>query len=114
MNEKINLIEVPRRFRYSTEWQRIVSGSNHWFSKPTMRFFDSRILWATLRPIAGDNFTFISSEQPPMGVRVYRLSEWNPAGDINDYGTFPSRAEALKRQRALHREEEAYVASFEK
>lgn len=46
----------------SKEWKQIIAGSDKWFSKSTMDFFNSEIYWETLYKIDNDNFYFISSE----------------------------------------------------
>jgi hypothetical protein len=106
------LIAVPRSYRFS-EWADIIPKSGHWFSKNAMAFFGSRILWGTLRPIAGDNFTFITSEERD-GVRKYTVREWYPDGvhTIGEFWSHATRADAIKAQNKAHREEEAYVNSF--
>jgi len=112
--EHINLIKVPAKYRY-TAWPNIVANSGHWFSKNAMRWFNSRISWGTLRAMAGDNYTFISSEQSPNGVRRYSVREYYSDGTIQTLGEFDgyvSRSAALRAQAKFHREEEEYVASF--
>ena len=114
-NKTPNLIAVPSRYRF-TDWNVIVNNSGFWFTKSAMRFFGSRILWATLKPIAGDNFTFITSEQVAFDLpRRYTLREWYSDGTVNTIGEFrqyATRAEALAAQREAHKEEEEYVNSF--
>jgi hypothetical protein len=79
-----------------------------------MRFFGSRILWGTLRPIAGDNFTFITSEEVYNEPRRYTVREWYPDGvhTIGEFREYATRAEAIKAQRRAHKEEDDYVNSF--
>ena len=114
-NEEQIYVCPPRRYRYSTDWEVLIYKSGHWFSKSAMSFFASKILWGTLRPIAGDNYTFITSESYA-GVRGYTVREWYPNG-VQTLGAFmehPTRSAALKAQGNAHKEEEAYVNSFDK
>lgn len=113
-NESRDLIKVPGNYRF-TEWSKIIDKSGFWFTKSAMRFFGSRILWGTLRPIAGDNFTFITSEEAGF-ERRYTLREWYPDGvlTLGEFRQYATRAEAIKAQREAHKEEEDYVSSFDK
>ena len=112
--EPITTIHPPRRYRYSTEWEQLIYRSGHWFSKSAMGFSGSRILWGTLRPIAGDNFTFITSEERN-GERRYSVREWYPNGvyTLGEFMEHPTRSAALRAQAKYHKEEEDYVKSFD-
>ena len=107
------LITVPAAYRYG-DWPALVQSSGHWFSKSAMGFFGSRILWGTLRPIAGDNFTFITSEERN-GVRKYTVREWYPNGvyTLGEFWEHDTRQAAIKAQNKFHKEEEDYVKSFD-
>ena len=48
--------------KQSKEWQQIVAGADHWFSKSSMDWHGSKIYWNTLYNIDEDNFYFITSE----------------------------------------------------
>jgi hypothetical protein len=111
-NANTNLkVNIPSRYRFS-DWTKIIHNSGHFFDMATMRFFQSRVLWGTLRPIAGDNFTFITSEKSPFGERMYTVREWDTAEEVNNWGAFKTRVEAVKEQNRIHKEEEAYYNSF--
>lgn len=107
-----NLINVPAAHRYG-DWPKLIQNSGHWFSKNAMSFFGSRILWGTLRPIGGDNFTFITSEERD-GVRKYTVREWYPDGvhTLGEFWEHDTRSAAVRAQNKFHKEEEAYVNSF--
>lgn len=118
MNKEINpdpnLIYVPAKYWRGRDWNLIVNNSGKWFSKSAMRFFGSRILWGTLRPIAGDNFTFITSEEIA-GVRKYTVREWYPNGvyTLGEFHEHETRSAALRAQAKYHKEEEDYIKSFD-
>jgi hypothetical protein len=118
MNNEINpnpdLVYVPAKYWRGRDWNVIVNNSENWFSKSAMAFFGSRILWGTLRPIGGDNFTFITSEDRG-GVRKYTVREWMN-GTVETLGEFwehETRSAALRAQAKYHKEEEDYVKSFD-
>lgn len=113
--ENINLIKVPTKYRYNTAWVNIVPKCGHWFAKPAMRFFGSRISWSSLREMAGDNYTFISSEATPNGERRYTVREVYSDGTVHTLGEFgehTTRSAALRAQAKFHKEEEDYINSF--
>ena len=112
--EPITTVHPPRRYRYSTEWEQLIYRAPQWFSESAMRAFGSRILWGTLRPMAGDNFTFITSEDY-RGVRKYTVREWYPNGvmTLGEFWAHDTRSAALGAQAKYHKEEEDYVKSFD-
>ncbi len=96
MNE---IITAPRAFAYSTAWPAILSNSGYFFSKGAMRFFNSRILWATLSPTA-EGFAFITSEQfDHNSPRLYTVREWRVSTssieELSDFQQFETRAQAV-------------------
>lgn len=106
MNETIT---VPTSAPYA--WKAIIASPNngYWFNKRTMRFFSSRILWATLTPIASDRFLFITSECQPYYGTFYSVREWSPSNGVETLGEFNSHAtreDALKALRGYVREEQ--------
>lgn len=112
--ENPDLIYVPAKYWYGSYWTKIVKSSGHWFSKSAMGFFSSRILWGTLRPIGGDNFTFITSEERN-GERRYTVREWYPDGvhTLGEFWEHETRGAAVSAQNKAHKEEKAYVKSFD-
>lgn len=56
---------------------------HHWFSRDTMRFFKTRIESTLYK-----NGTFITSEQPPHGPRVYSVRRAMADGSIDTVGDF--------------------------
>jgi hypothetical protein len=65
--------------------------------------------------MAGDNWTFISSEQSPNGERRYSVREAYSDGTIHtlgEFGGYKTRSAALAAQAKFHKEEEDYVKSF--
>lgn len=67
----------------------------HWFSKGTMRFFNSRL--SKYGYLKGDNYYFISSESN-FGGRMYTVRCMTSDGDINNVSEFNTltRTEARK------------------
>ncbi len=85
------------------QWQAILASENngYWFSKQTMRFFGSRILWNTLTPIASDRFLFVSREWSGFYNETprYTVREWSPSDGVDTLGDFnghETRQEALR------------------
>lgn len=101
------MITVPRKFAHMP-WQQIINSSGHWFSVSTVRWWQCRVNWSTLTPIAADNFLFITSERSFTGERVYSVREWNQLGEVETpAGLLPSRKAALHAMQLLLDEEEA-------
>lgn len=98
-----DLITPPPAYRGGV-WDYIISTTpGYWFSKSTMRFFKSRILWATLTHDNVDGVYFISSEDTsdpffsPNEPRLYTLRHWED-GNVSTVGEFrqyATRSEAL-------------------
>lgn len=63
-------------------WEKIVKSSAYWFSKETMRFFSSRILWDTLTETAtAGTYLFVSSERNYDGSkRLYTVRYYAATG----------------------------------
>lgn len=53
----------------SPEWWLIRANTGSWFSKESMRFWESRIYWNTLTKIDG-GWLFISSEKDIQGIET--------------------------------------------
>lgn len=74
-------------------WQRIIESeaAGHWFDIDAMRFFSSRISWASLTPYQ-DGYLFISSEDTSSpyfpDVRKYTLRAFDFAKGVSTIGDF--------------------------
>ena len=93
------------------QWQAIINGSGYFFSRKAMRFFASRVAWASLTqtPTA---WLFITSEQHqspfgPLawdGQRRYTLRAWdeiNGLVEVSDFGQYATIEEATRALRAI-------------
>jgi hypothetical protein len=69
------------------EYKNRNNGGGHWFDKETMRFFKSRV--GIIRS-KGDDYYFVSSEQPPHGKRMFSVRHMDIGGDIKTIGEFCS------------------------
>lgn len=88
------------------QWQAIINGSGYFFSRKAMRFFASRVAWASLTQTP-NKWLFITSEQHqspfgPLawdGQRRYTLRAWDEFGglrEISDFGQYATMAEATR------------------
>lgn len=105
--ETLDTIRPPRNLDYGTrqQWHDIIAGSGYWFTRDTMRFFQSRILWKTLTATRFGH-AFISSEGcPEWGIaRAYTVREYqagNGVTTIGEQGGYRTRAAALAALRAF-------------
>lgn len=106
--ENSNLIRVPSKFIY-TPWQDIIAKSGEWFSKSNFRWWQTRVSWSSLTPIAAGNFLFITSDTDLNGGRVYSVREWNPDGKIHTQAAMlADRRAAVRVAKALLLEEQKY------
>lgn len=104
-----DLVRVPQ-CSYREEWTHIVENSGYWFTRSSMAFFNSRILWQTLTPIPF-GFAFISSEKNDMPYmpempRLYSVRTFCD-GQIDTIGQFQqyaSRADAIRAMRSMFAE----------
>ena len=70
---------------------------HHWFSRDTMRFFNSRIVGNLI-----DGRFFVSSERYDDGSpRLYTIREAMPNGEIETVGEFQAFASADAARRAI-------------
>ena len=60
--------------------------NGYWFSKDTMRFFNSRL--PKIAYLKGDKYYFISSEKSFGGDRKYTIRKMDENGNIDTYGAF--------------------------
>lgn len=77
------LVKIPSKA--DPAWEKIVNTSGFWFTKDTMRFFSSRILWDTLTETATpNNYLFVSSERNYDGSkRLYTVRLYDPATGVD-------------------------------
>lgn len=94
-------ITPPRSYRF-TAWGNIIETSGYFFSRETMRFFQSRISWASLTPV-GEGYLFVTSEQSPYGARAYTLRKW-ANGQVDTLGEFQAFTTLGEAKTALKRE----------
>jgi hypothetical protein len=101
MNTQINNITAPDSA--PLVWQKILKGENngYWFTRETMRFFGSRILWATVTPLTDGRFAFLTREHSGFFDETprYSVREWsleNGVDTLGDYNAYPSRVQAMK------------------
>tara|TARA_Y100000310_G_C20648450_1_gene797994 strand:+ start:661 stop:1047 length:387 start_codon:yes stop_codon:yes gene_type:complete len=94
------LFEGNRKMSLEIEYKNRTNGTGHWFDKETMRFFKSKI---GLVRSKGDDYYFVSSEQPPHGPRMFSVRHMDKDGDIKTIGEFCSltRYMAEKKVRQL-------------
>lgn len=84
----MNTIEIPAKDLIKIPagadpaWEKIVSTSAYWFSKSTIRFFSSRILWDTLTETAtAGTYLFVSSERNYNNTkRLYTVRFYSATG----------------------------------
>lgn len=101
-----NLITPPAAYA-DTAWAQIIANSGYWFSKSTMAFFKSRILWATLTHDSGEAYLFVTSEDTsmpyyPAEPRLYTLRRYSDEG-ISTIGAFREFATRDQAVAALNR-----------
>jgi hypothetical protein len=80
-------------------WQNIITESGYFFTKDTMRYFQSRISWDTLTGINEETCGFITSERYDEQPRRYSVRGWTEASgvfDLSDFQQFATLAEARR------------------
>jgi hypothetical protein len=91
-------VTIPARYRY-TDWHKVIENSGAFFSRSSMRFFNSRISWNSLTPMNG-YYLFITSEQAPNGSRAYTVRLWNGI-NFTDLDGFQKHDTLTQAKRAL-------------
>ena len=93
------------------QWQTIINGSGYFFSRKAMRFFASRVAWASLTQTP-NAWLFITSEQHqspfgPLawdGQRRYSIKAWRDSfgvQDVSEFGEYATLAEATRALRTI-------------
>ena len=93
-------ISIPASY-YGTDWHNLLSNhSGHWFDKVSMRFFSSRISWASLTKVSHNTWFFVSSEQfdyrSPRKYSVHSITVYGDIGDVSEFQQFDTLAQAKR------------------
>jgi hypothetical protein len=84
----VSFIHPPQYHRFGDKWREIITESGYFFTKDTMRFFSSRIVWDSLTQIESDTYAFITSEESDSGARAYTVRLWNPDTGVEKASEF--------------------------
>jgi hypothetical protein len=91
----VEFIAPPLNLNYELQeiWKEIITESGYFFTKTTMQFFASRVIWDTLTKFDQETYGFITSERDTSGnawdgKRRYTVRYWSPVEGINDLTDF--------------------------
>jgi hypothetical protein len=87
--------EHPQAFKYKTIADVKAANQaigNHWFSRDTMRFFNTRIESKLLTRGSGRQFFITSERQDETKARKYTIREAMPDGNIDTFGEFQAHS----------------------
>jgi hypothetical protein len=82
----------------SPVWQGIIADNENWFSKATLAFFGSTILWSSLKETER-GLMFVSSEwNYNQSIKLFttRLVTDNGIDTIGEFGQYETLGEALR------------------
>lgn len=82
----------------SPVWQGIIADNENWFSKATLAFFGSTILWSSLKETE-QGLMFISSEwNYDQTIKLFSLRVVTDTGidTVGEFGQYETLAEALR------------------
>ena len=100
----MEFIAPPMHHNHAEIWREIITDSGYWFTKSTMRFFGTRVVWDSLVKLNAKDYLFISSERDTVlpawnGQRRYTVRQWNAVTGVNglsEFGQFATLAAARK------------------
>lgn len=106
----VEFISPPRYHNQYDQWAEIITESGYFFTKSSMRYFGSRIVWDSLTGLNQGVFAFITSEQDqPVtistgtvpaawdGARRYTVRAWNKDHgiiELSEFGEFATLKDA--------------------
>lgn len=85
----VSFIDAPIHLQHEAreQWREIITESSYFFTKDTMRFFGSRVVWDSLTALDRKTYGFITSEQCD-GPRAYTVRLWTLEFGVNTASKF--------------------------